>query len=95
MTDRAELAKVYDAHAWDRTHLRGAVCCCGWEGRDHDDHRIDVLAAHVRAKQAEAVEEVGRLIDESGVRTDSAERWGIITALHIVRDRADWLRDGT
>ena len=57
-----------------------------------DEYARAVLAAVeplIRADErrralAEAVEAVG----SSGVRTDSAERWGIITALHILRDLA-------
>lgn len=37
-------------------------------------------------KEVAALAEVERRIDQSSVRTDSAQRWGIATALHIVRD---------
>ena len=33
-----------------------------------------------------ALAEVEQRIDQCGVRNDSAQRWGITTALHIVRD---------
>lgn len=44
------------------------------------------LAAVVSEHTERALAEVEQRIDQCGVRTDSAERWGIITALHIVRD---------
>lgn len=78
-------------HACDGTEQSCTENCPrpAYERMGLDDLRDDAVVAVeriVRDHTDRALAEVEQRIDQCGVRTDSAERWGIITALHIVRD---------
>lgn len=97
LTDTQQMSDA-EGDAWDALYDDPNIICacdgCNFYSPTYDPDGECSLTTHIKAISSvvvrehvtAALDEIERRIDQSGVRNDSAERWGIITALHIVRD---------